>query len=213
MPLAISLARRRQFYSRLIGWFIAILIAAPTLLLAAMDDIVGTWLRPDQTLVEIRLDGIVATNAVPAGTWEHVRDSSKYMLRFTGARDFYHVTVGNNKRQLTMELQSRGIRTTLERVDAGPVRNPNVPDEKTALQLESIAVQTEMERISLELNTAKREAALFWSKYRDARLYRKPTSMNMKAKQKEAQAKGFGLRLIDLRSRAALISSKINSAR
>lgn len=213
MTSAISLALHRQPCSRLIGWFLAILIAAPGLLLAAVDDIVGTWLRPDQTLVEFRLDGIVATKAAPVGTWEHLRDSSKYVVRFNGDRDFYYVTVGSQKRQLTMESQSRGTRTTLERVDHGTVHNPDAPDEKTALRMESTAIQAEIGRVSLALNTTKREASQFWSQYRMARLQRKPTSMSMKAKQKDAQAKGLELRLIDLRQRAALINAKLNSAK
>ena len=93
------------------GWIIAILTASPALLMADTEVIVGTWRRADMSLVEFKTDGIVATEAGIVGKWERLGNAPKYLLRFTGAKDHYYVTVGGYKRLLTMEQQLSRLKT------------------------------------------------------------------------------------------------------
>lgn len=201
---------KRRF---VLGFTWVFLHVLPAWVHATTEDIVGSWRRPDNSVVEFRSDGAVAVEFGIIGKWERLRDSPRFVLRFTGARDFYYVTVGGYKRVMTMELQSRGTRTVLERVDNGPTQNFDAPDEKTALEMEKLDLQAEIERASIDLASARKEAAVLWDRYYEARRLGRATGMNMPAQQKDAEIKRMELRLVETRKRMALITSRLGSLR
>ena len=173
----------------------------PSAVFAITDDIVGTWRKPDKSLVEFKTDGSVSTNAAPIGKWEHLRDSQKYVLRFNGAsvRDFYYVTTGKYKRQITLELPSNGSRSKLDRVDEGPTVNPDVPDAHAALELEYQDAVASISRTAEALGRAQAEAAEAWQKHYHARSIGRISGWIPVARQKEAAAKGLEGSLISQR--------------
>ncbi len=193
------------------GWIIAILTASPALLMAETEEIVGTWRRADMSIVEFKTDGIVATEAGNVGKWERLGHSAKYLLRFTGAKDQYFVTVGSYKRLLTMEQQFSSIRTTLERVDNGPTQNFDVPDQKGALEMEKTDLQTEIDRISVDLPFARQEATQLWRDYEVSRALRRATGLQVQAKEKDAQIRSMEHRLTQLRRRIEAVNVKLAS--
>lgn len=161
--------------------------------MAETPDIVGTWRKSDQSLVEFKPDGSVMTGPAPIGRWERLRDSPKYVLRFSGAsfREFYYVTTGRHKRQLTLELPSRGIRTNLDRVDDGPTINPDAPDEREALEMDYTESVASIARTSEALGRAQAEAAEAWQKHYYARSIGRISGWIPIAQRKEAEAKGL----------------------
>ena len=165
----------------------------PSAVFAITDDIVGTWSKPDKSLVEFKTDGSVSTRGAPVGKWEHLRDSQKYVLRFNGAsfREFYYVTTGRYKRHITLELPSNGSRTQLDRVDEGPTVNPDVPDAHEALELEYKDAVASIARTAEALGRAQAEAAEAWQKHYHARSIGRISGWIPVARQKEAAAKGL----------------------
>lgn len=161
--------------------------------MAATPDIVGTWRKSDRSIVEFKPDGSVMTGTAPVGRWERLRDSPKYVLRFNGAstREFYYVTTGRHKRQLTLELPSIGTRTNLDRVDNGPTINPDAPDEREAMELEYTEALASIARTSEALGRAQAEAAEAWQKHYYARSIGRISGWIPIAQRKEAEAKGL----------------------
>jgi hypothetical protein len=72
-------------HSGFIHLVLLVLLLLPSAALADTEDIVGTWRKPDQSLVEFKPDGSVTAGGAAVGRWERLRDSSKYVLRFNGA--------------------------------------------------------------------------------------------------------------------------------
>ncbi|WP_395739167.1 hypothetical protein [Prosthecobacter sp.] len=171
----------------------ALLILSSAAAKAATEDIVGTWRKPDQSLVEFKPDGSVTAESVPIARWERLSGSTRYVLRFNGAnpRSFYYVTTGRYKRQLTLELPSNGSRTSLDRVDAGPTVNPDVPDERAALEMEFDELVASIARTSDALGRALAEAAEAWQKHYYARSIGRISGWIPVAQKKEAEARGL----------------------
>lgn len=103
---------------------------------AGTESIIGTWRRADESLVEFRPDGSVTSGPSTIGKWERQRDSSQYVLRFTGALGYHYVTTARYHRQLDVKSPSTGKSIFLDRIDNGPTTNPDVPTEWNALELE-----------------------------------------------------------------------------
>jgi hypothetical protein len=110
-----------------------------------------------------------------------------------------------------MEQQFSSIRTTLERVDNGPTQNFDVPDQKGALQMEKTDVQTEMDRISVDLPFVRQEATQLWKDYEDSRALRRATGIQVQAREKDSKVRDMEHRLTLLRRRIEAINAKLAS--
>lgn len=189
--------------------FVQLLLWLPASAKAATEDIVGTWRKPDQSIVEFKPDGSVTAGVAQLGRWERLRDSKKYVLRFTGALNFYYVTTGRYQRQLTLELPSRGTRTHLDRIDNGPTINPDVPDERTALELEFNDAVASIERTSAALSRAQTEAAEARQNHVIARSLGKISGWIPIAQKKEAEAAGLERSLKGQQDRLVQLAAKL----
>lgn len=119
---------------------------------AGTESIIGTWRRADESLVEFRPDGSVTSGPTTIGRWERLRDSPRYVLRFTGALGYHDVTTIRYHRQLDVKAPGTGKSIFLDRVDNGPTTNPDAPTEWAALEMEytdaTAALATTQERHS-----------------------------------------------------------------
>ena len=175
----------------------------------AMEEIIGTWRRSDNSLVEFRPDGSVVADTGSVGRWEKLRDSAKYVLRFTGARDFYYVTLGGYQRKLSMKLNSNGTGPTIDRVDDGPTTNPDVPDERAAMELEFTDLENGIESSYARLAQVQAEAAEYRLKHEIARSLGKISGWIPLAQKKEAEAKGIEAGINGQKRRLAELETKL----
>ena len=194
--------------------FIQAVLLLPHIASAATPDIVGTWRKSDQSLVEFKADGSVTSGTSLIGKWERLRDSPKYVLRFNGAstRNFYYVTTGRYKRQLSIELPSNGSRTHLDRIDDGATINPDVPDAHAALELEYNDTVASIARTVDALGKAQAAAAEAWQKHHYARSIGRISGWIPIAQRAEAEARSLESSLNSQQESLKKLAAKLGKA-
>ena len=189
---------------------LATLYLVPNYAEAAMEEIIGTWRRADNSLVEFRLEGGVFSKDVQIGFWQKLRDSQQYTLRINGAIGYYFKTrVTNYQRALTMEHSSTGRQTTIDRVDDGPTVNPDVPDEHEAMELEFSDLEIGIENGLELLSKVEREAAEARQKHAYARAIGRISAWIPVAQKKEAEAKTIAAGIKTQKRRLAVLETKL----
>jgi len=187
-------------------------IAAPSL--AQTPALVGTWQKADKSLVEFKLDGTITANGNLVAKWQVWPQSGNrdlYIVRFANQLTNFKTFVARYQRQLTLEHPGTCNRTLLERVDNGPTLNPDVPDARTALNMERADTERSIEETALNLEATKREAAEAYQRHYDARAIGRISAHLGKAKALEASAASMERSLINLRYKLADLGSKLAS--
>ena len=185
-----------------------VLLASPAS--AALEEIIGTWRRPDNSVVEFRPDGTIFTKDAQVGIWQKPRDYRYYIVRMNGAIGyFFETNVGSYQRKLTMKHSSTGVATTIDRIDNGPVQNPDVPDERMAMELEFVDLESSIERGQARLAELLAEAAEARQKHVIARSLGKISAWIPVAQKKEAEAKGMESSVNGQRDRLRKLALKL----
>lgn len=189
---------------------LATLCLLPGTSLAALEEIIGSWRRADNSIVEFRPDGSVFSKDTQIGTWQKLKDSRQYTLRINGAIGYYFKTwISEYQRKLTMQHSSTGTKTTIDRVDDGPTANPDVPDEKGAMELEFTDLETGIENAYERLSKAQAEAAEARQKHEYARAIGRISGWIPIAQKKEAEANGIAAGIKTQKRRLAILESKL----
>lgn len=173
---------------------------------AALEEIIGTWKRADGSIVEFRPDGTIFTKDAQVGTWQKQRESRQYNVRMNGAVGYYYqTTLGSYQRKLSMRHSSTGTSTALDRIDNGPVQNPDVPDERAAQELEFTDLENRVESLSASVSQLYAEAAEARQKHVIARSLGKISGWIPVAQKKEQEAKAAEAGLNAAKSRLAAL--------
>lgn len=203
----LSSSSRSIFIQLALGVQVLLLLSSAAF--AATEIVVGTWRKPDQSLVEFKPDGSVMAGETPLGRWERLRDSSKFIVRFKGALGYHEVRTGRYHRQLFVTPPSTGVSVILERVDGGPTVNPDVPTEHQALEMEYDDTVTSIERTSAALSAALAAAAEARQRHVEARLMGRVSGWIPIAQKKEAEAKGLESSLNGQRASLRKLATKL----
>jgi len=178
--------------------------------LAAVEEIIGSWRRADLSIVEFRPDGSVFSKDTQIGTWQKLKDSRQYTLRINGALGYYFKAwISEYQRKLTMQHSSTGTKTTIDRVDDGPTANPDVPDEKEAMELEFADLETGIENAYERLSKVQAEAAEARQKHDYARAIGRISAWLPIAQQKEAEANNISAGIKTQKRRLAVLETKL----
>ncbi|MBK8038453.1 MAG: hypothetical protein IPK22_15180 [Verrucomicrobiaceae bacterium] len=173
---------------------------------AALEEIIGTWKRADGSIVEFRPDGTIFTKDAQVGTWQKLRESRQYVVRMNGAVGYYfQTTLGSYQRKLTMRHSGNGNGVTIDRIDNGPVQNPDVPDERAAQELEFTDLENRIESLSARVGQLYAEAAEARQKHEIARALGKISGWIPVAQKKEQEAKAAEAGLNAAKSRLAAL--------
>jgi hypothetical protein len=157
---------------------------------AALEEIIGTWKRADGSIVEFRPDSTIFTKDAQVGTWQKLRDSRQYVVRPASAVGYYfQTTLSGYQRKLSMRHSGNGNGTTIDRIDNGPVQNPDVPDERAAQDLEFTDLENSIISGSARAGQLYAEAAEARQKHEIARALGKISAWTPVAQKKEAEAK------------------------
>ena len=171
-------------------------------------DVVGTWKYSDTIQLELRPDGTVLSNAKPAGKWTRRDKITEYYVVLND-RSAYIATLDKYKRILTTEGRARGEKKSMARIDDGPTKNLNVPDQRTAWKMEGSDMETEIKAMELRCEAAKRDAADKWQKHSEARANGRISSWNIEAERAERQASWLEKSITEFRVRLAELKSKL----
>jgi hypothetical protein len=183
-------------------------LASPAL--AAMEEVIGSWRRADNSIVEFRPDGSVFSKDTQIGTWQKLKDSRQYTLRINGAMGYYFKTwVSEYQRKLTMQHSSTGTKTTIDRVDNGPTANPDVPDEKAAMELEFTDLEISIESAYERLSKVQAEAAEARQKHEYARAIGRISAWLPIAQKKEAEANNIAAGIKTQKRRLTILETKL----
>ena len=117
-------------------------------------DVVGTWKYSDSVQLEIRPDGTVFSDAKPVGKWTRRDNLLEYFILFNDHSE-YIATLDKYKRILRTASRERGVGKSMERIDDGPTKNPNIPDRTTALKMECSDLETEIKSMEERLEDPK----------------------------------------------------------
>lgn len=169
-----------------------------------MASIVGTWRKKDRSLVECRPDGsIVAEGQIVAQwkPWPQKGTPHLHLVRFSSSMANYKGNVGHYQRRLTLEHPGNGAKTVLERVDDGPTRNPDVPDEQAALRMEDKDITAQLTDLQIRLPKVQAEAADAWQQHWAARAIGRISTHNLRAKGLEATAESMARSIRSLEER------------
>lgn len=189
---------------------ILFLLAGPAWAQAGMEEIVGTWLRPDKSFVEFRADGTVISRDMQVGSWQRLRDTKKYVVNMKGAIGyFFHTQVVTYQRKLRMKHSTNGVETLMDRVDNGPTANPDVHTARSAMEAEFADLEGDWERAALQLQTQLAEAAEARLKHEAARSLGRTSSHLMTAQQHEAAAKNTEGRIRDITKRISALEPQL----
>ena len=181
-----------------------VLLASPAS--AALEEIIGTWKRADGSIVEFRPDSTIFTKDAQVGTWQKLRESRQYVVRMNGAVGYYfQTTLGSYQRKLTMRHSGNGNGATIDRIDNGPVQNPDVPDERAAQELEFTDLENHIESLSARAAQLWAEAAEARQKHEIARALGKISGWIPVAQKKEQEAKAAEAGINGAKSRLAAL--------
>ena len=177
---------------------------------AALEEIIGTWKRADGSIVEFRPDGTIFTKDTQFGTWQKLRESRQYVVRMNGAVGYYfQTTLGSYQRKLTMRHSGNGNGATIDRIDNGPVQNPDVPDERAAQDLEFTDLENSIISGSARAGQLYAEAAEARQKHEIARALGKISAWIPVAQKKEAEAKAVEAGVESAKRRLAALEKKL----
>ncbi|MGV3658533.1 MAG: hypothetical protein ACO1TE_00060 [Prosthecobacter sp.] len=183
-----------------------LLLLVPSLVQAGMEEIVGTWRRPDKSFVEFRANGAVVTRDLQVGSWQRLRDTRKYVVNMKGALGyFFHTQVISYQRKLSMKHSTNGVETVMDRLDSGPTTNPDVHTEHSAMEAEFADLEDDWQRTSLHLQTLLAEAAEARQKHEVARALGRISSHLVTAQQKEGAARGAEGHIRDIKKRLSIL--------
>lgn len=153
-------------------------------------DPIGTWRYSDTVQLEIRPDGTILSNSKPAGKWTQRDNKAEYFIVLNDRSE--HIgTVDKYKRILRTESRARGVGKSMERIDNGPTRNPDAPDQPTAWKMECRDLETDIKSMEVKLAAATAEAADLWQKHHAARAAGRISTWNIEAQKAESQARGL----------------------
>lgn len=177
----------------------------------AMEEIIGSWQRSDKSIVEFRPDGKVYINDAQVGTWQKLADSSQFNVFINGKNNYYFKTrLSSYQRKLTMENSNgTGTETTLDRIDNGPTINPEVPNEKDAMELQFTQLETSIEDAYERLSKVVAEAAEARQRHEYARALGRVSAHLIKAQQKEAEARNIESAIKHQRRSLATLEDKL----
>lgn len=179
-------------------------------LFAGLEEIIGTWKRTDGSIVEFRPDGTIFTKDVQFGTWQRLRESRQYVVRPASAVGYYfQTTLSGYQRKLTMRHSGNGNGTTIDRIDNGPVQNPDVPDERAAQELEFTDLENSIVSGSTRAGQLYAEAAEARQKHEIARALGKISGWIPVAQKKEAEAKAVEAGVESSKRRLAALEKKL----
>jgi hypothetical protein len=177
---------------------------------AGLEEIIGTWRRADGSMVEFRPDGTIFTHDAQVGTWQKLRDSRQYTVRMNGAIGYHFQTsLGGYQRTLTLRHSGNGHSSTVDRIDDGPVKNPDVPDAHEALELEFTDLEKNIQSGSARAAQLFAEAAEARRKHEIARLMGKISAWIPVAQKKEAEAKAVQAGVDSAKRRLAEVEKKL----
>ncbi len=177
---------------------------------AGLEEIIGTWKRADGSMVEFRPDGTIFTNDTQVGTWQKLRDSRQYTVRMNGAIGYHFQTsLGSYQRTLTLRHSGNGHRSTVDRIDNGPVKNPDVPDEHEALEMEFTDLEKNIQSGSARAGQLFAEAAEARQKHEIARLMGRISAWIPVAQKKEAEAKAVQAGVDSAKGRLAKVAKTL----
>ncbi len=189
---------------------LATLYLLPSPALAALEEVIGSWRRADNSIVEFRPDGRVFSKDTQIGTWQKLKDSRQYTLRINGAIGYYFKTwISEYQRKLTMQHSSTGTKSTIDRVDDGPTVNPDVPDEKGAMELEFTDLEISLEKAYERLSKVQTEAAEARQKHVYARAIGRISAWLPIAQQKEAEANNIAAGIKTQKRRLTILETKL----
>lgn len=183
-----------------------LIFLAPTLAKAGLEEIVGTWRRPDKSFVEFREGGAVITRDIQVGSWQRLRDTKKYVVNMKGALGyFFHTQVVSYQRKLSMKHSTNGVETVMDRVDSGPTTNPDVHTERSALEAEFADLEDDWQNSALRLQVLLEEAAVARQKHDVARALGKISAHLVTAQQKEDAARGTEAHIRSITKRLSVL--------
>jgi|GEM_PF-5567861 hypothetical protein len=170
-----------------------VITIASAQVLAETASIVGTWQRNDKSLVEFKEDGAVILSATgkPIAKWQGWPQPGTphlHLVQFAGQIGRYKTWTHHYQRKLTIEHPGNGTKTNLERVDKGPTENPDVPDLRSALQMESRDIRNQITDLQLRLPKVQAEAAAKWQMHWSAKAIGRISTHNIKAQELDATA-------------------------
>lgn len=84
---------------------------------------------------------------------------------------------------------------------------------RTALKLQCVDVQAEIEKITLNLEHAKQEAANLWRDYNTSRDLNRATNGQIKARNKDSEVRSLENRLVDMRKQLALLNLQLEGVK
>ncbi len=193
---------------RLLLLFSLVLLATPAF--AGLEEIIGTWKRADGSIVEFRPDGTIFTKDTQFGTWQKLRDSRQYVVRPASAVGYYfQTTLSGYQRKLSMRHSGNGNGTTIDRIDNGPVQNPDVPNEQQAMELEFTDLENSIISGSARAGQLYAEAAEARQKHEIARALGKISAWTPVAQKKEAEAKAVEAGVESAKRRLAALEQKL----
>lgn len=177
---------------------------------AGLEEIIGTWKRADGSIVEFRPDGTIFTKDAQFGTWQKLRDSRQYVVRPASAAGYYFQTsLSGYQRKLTMRHSGNGNGTTIDRIDNGPVQNPDVPNEQQAMELEFTDLENSIVSGSARAGQLYAEAAEARQKHEIARALGKISAWIPVAQKKEAEAKAVEAGVESAKNRLTALEAKL----
>lgn len=177
---------------------------------AGLEEIIGTWKRADGSIVEFRPDGTIFTKDAQFGTWQKLRDSRQYVVRPASAVGYYfQTTLSGYQRKLSMRHSGNGNGTTIDRIDNGPVQNPDVPNEQEAMELEFTDLENSIVSGSARAGQLYAEAAEARQKHEIARALGKISAWIPVAQKKEAEAKAVEAGVESAKRRLAALEKKL----
>lgn len=173
-------------------------------------DVVGTWQYSDKVQLEITPDGSVLSNSKAAGKWTQRDNKAEYFMVLND-RSEHIATLDKYKRILRTASRARGVGTSMARIDNGPTKNPDAPDQATAWKMECSDLESDIKSMEVKREAAKAEAADMWQRHSAARAAGRISTWNIEAQKAESQASSLQrsiemsrIRLVELRSELGL---------
>ena len=174
--------------------------------------LVGTWRKKDKSLVELKSDGTITTDGKSVAKWQAWPQPGTphlFLVRFASDIAKYKTWVEHYQRRLVVEHPGNGKRTILERVDNGPTRNPDVPDERTALGMEVKDIEGSIADLQNRLPKVQAEAADLGRQHWAARAIGRISTHNIRAQALDASAGSMAASIRGLQARQLEVQSML----
>lgn len=173
-----------------------------------LPDIVGTWKYSETVQLEFRADKTILSNSKPAGKWSRRDKITEYFIVLSNKSE--HIgTLDKYKRTLTITCRARGVGQTSERIDDGPTKNPNAPNQRAAWGMECADLALEIENRRKDVEANKTEAASLWARHHKARAAGRSSSWSIAAERIEARIPYQQERIEKTLGRLADLKSKL----